>query len=347
MKIAKYLILLLFLLAGTISVFVATKDGKYSVKRSKLIDLPKETVYKYVSDRKNWDSINPWIEKNIKLIDFQNPNDTTVTQKILLHEIENNLTLKIKDTLSKKTVLQWSTEGSLSFKDKFLSIISKGAKNNFDDKFDEGLNSVNTILTREIKSFNIKFEGFVRLDTIFYIQRPLVCKTDDLPKQIKSQLPKLKRLLANANVTAKGSPFIIYHKKDTLNDIITFSVALPTEKKVYTTSESDIFNGQTNPFGAVKATLTGNYINKKEALAKINEFIKQNKLEQSPTYKVIEFIPKNILTEKSASTWVTEIYVPVRPIKVVQVKKVNTANQDSITKSIVKDILNADKNKNN
>ncbi len=345
MKIAKYLILLLLLIAGTISVFVATKDGKYSVKRSKLIDLPRETVYKYVSDRKNWDSINPWKEEKLKLIDFQNPDDTTVIQKILLNEIENNLTLKIKDTLSKKTLLEWSTDGNLSFRDKFLSIIGKGTKNNFDNRFDEGLNSVNTILTREIKSFTVKLEGFVRLDTIFYIQRPLACKTEDLPKQIKSQLPKLNQLLVNANVTAKGSPFIIYHKKDTINDIITFSVALPTEKKVYTTSESDIFNGQTNPFGAVKASLTGNYVNKKEAIAKINEFIKKNKLEQSPTYKVIEFIPKNVLTEKSASTWVTEIYIPVRPIKVVQVKKVKTVNQDSISKAIVKDILNADKNK--
>lgn len=343
MKIAKYLILLLLLIAGTISVFVATKDGKYSVKRSKLIDLPRETVYKYVSDRKNWDSINPWKEENLKLIDFQSPDDTTVTQKILLNEIENNLTLKIKDTLSKRTLLEWSTEGSMSFRDKFLSIIGKGTKNNFDNRFDNGLNSVNTILTREIKSFSVKLEGFVRLDTIFYIQRPLACKTEDLPKQIKSQLPKLKQLLVNANVTAKGSPFIIYHKKDTIHDIITFSVALPTEKKVYTTSESDIFNGQTNPFGAVKATLTGNYINKKEALSKINEFIKKNKLEQSPTYKVIEFIPKNILTEKSASTWITEIYVPVRPIKTVSVKKASKVNQDSLTKAIVKDILNAAK----
>lgn len=345
MKIAKYLVLLLLLLAGTISVFVATKDGKYSVKRSKLIDLPKETVYKYVSDRKNWDSINPWKDENLKLIDFQDTEEGIVTQKILLGEVESNLTLHIKDTLSKKTSVEWSTEGSMSFRDKFLSIIGKGSKNNFDNKFDEGLNTINTILTREIKSFNVKLEGFVRLDTIFYIQRPVACKTEDLPKQIKNQLPKLKQLLANANVTAKGSPFIIYHKKDTINDVITFSVALPTEKKVYTTSESDIFNGQTNPFGAVKATLTGNYVNKKEALAKINEFIKKNKLEQSPTYKVIEFIPKNVLTEKSASTWVTEIYIPVRPIKVVHVKKVNTVNQDSITKSIVKDILNADKNK--
>lgn len=345
MKIAKYLVLLVLLLTTTVSVFVATKDGKYSVKRSKVIDLPKETVYNYVSDRKNWDSINPWKEENLKLINFEKTDDTTVIQKIFLNEVENNLTLNIKDTLSKKTILEWSTQGNLSFRDKFLSIIGKGTKNNFDDKFDEGLNTVNTILTREIKSFTVKLEGFVRLDTIFYIQRPIACKTKDLAKQIKIQLPKLKKLLLTTNTPTKNSPFIIYHKKDTLNDIITFSVALPTEKKVYTTSESDIFNGQTNPFGAIKATLTGNYINKQEAYAKINEYIKKNKLEQSPTYKVIEFIPKNSLTEKSASTWVTEIYVPVRPIKKPVIKKVNKVNQDSLTKAIVKDILNSDKNK--
>ena len=63
MRIAKYLFLLLLLICGTVSVFVATKDGKYTVEKTKIIDVPKDIAFKYTADLKNWDSINPWMRE--------------------------------------------------------------------------------------------------------------------------------------------------------------------------------------------------------------------------------------------------------------------------------------------
>ena len=346
MKIAKYIFLLILLTSGTISVFVATKDGSYTIERKKIIDVPKNIVFKYVTDKQNWDSINPWKEEIWKINQIENPDDETLIHNITINEVINELKLSIKDTLKNKTLLSWKTEGSLSFRDKFLSIIGRGVSNDFADKFDEGLNSINNTLTREINTYNIKFDGFVKRDTIFYIQKVVAAKAEEIPQKIKYYLPKLKELIITTNTPTKGNPFIIYHQKDTLNNQYKFSVAIPTARKVYTSADSEFYTGQINPSSTVKATLTGNYNHKKEALSKIREFMAKNNLEQSDNFKEIEVISKNITTDKSASKWITEIFVPVRPIKKeVPIKKVKAVNQDSITDAIVKDILNADKNR--
>nr|WP_305069732.1 hypothetical protein [Flavobacterium covae] len=176
MKVAKYLFLLMLLLTGTIAVFVATKDGKYKIQHEKLIGVSKEIAFKYVSDRANWDSINPWKDGKIKVIQLQKVSNESISHQIVLNEAVNKLMLKFKDTLQNKTKAIWSTEGELTFKDKFLSIIGKGVQNDFEDRFESALNFVNTTLTREINSFQIKLDGFVKRDTLYYIQRPIVSK---------------------------------------------------------------------------------------------------------------------------------------------------------------------------
>ncbi len=329
MKIAKYIFLLLLLSVGTISVFVATKDGSYQIQRKKIIDVSKDIAYKYVAEDKNWDSINPWKADNWKISEIQKLNDSTITHNITINEVNHELTLTFKDTLSKKTVLTWSTKGQMDFKEKFLGLINRGTDNNFAKKFDDGLLAINNILTREINTYTIKVDGFVKRDTVFYIQRPVSCKIEEIPSKINYFLPKLNELLKITNTPSNGVPFLIYHSKDSIKNKYTFSIAVPTKKKIYTSAESDIYNGQTDPFGAIKATLTGNYNHKKEALAKIKTFIEENHLEQSDTYKEIELIPKNITTDKSASKWVTEIYIPVRPKKIVPIKP-KVAAKDSL-----------------
>jgi effector-binding domain-containing protein len=335
MRIAKYIFLLFLLIAGTLSVFVATKDGKYFIEKSKIIEVPRATVYNYIADSKNWDTLNPWKEEKNDLKTIERFENDSILQILKLNDVESNLRITLSDTL-KNTKIVWSTKGEMGFKDKFFALINRGVKNTIGEKFDKGLVTLNTILTTEINTFDIKMNGFVERDTIFYIQRPISCTTEELPKKIKSILPKLNQLLKNTNTPSDGAPFIIYHSRDTINNKITFSVAIPTKQKVFTTPESDIYTGQTNPFQAVKATLTGNYSHKKEAIRKIFAFMEANRLEQSDRHKEIEIIPVNNATEKSASKWVTEIYIPVRPKKTT-VTNVKPVKKDSITTVIDKE----------
>lgn len=264
-------------------------------------------------------------KSKIKILEtFQND---SILQQLTVNDIESELRLTFKDTL-KGTKVSWSTRGQMSFKDKFYALINKGVKNTFGDMFDKGLSSVNTILTAEINTFDIKVDGFVERDTVFYVQRPVSCKEEELSNKIKTILPQLNQLLKSTNTVINGAPFIIYHSKDSIKNTITFSVAVPTRVKVRTSSQSDVLTGQTNPFQAVKATLTGNYNHKKEAISRIFKFMEENRLEQSDRHKEIEVISKNITTDKSASKWVTEIYIPVRPKKLAI--KVRSVKNDTI-----------------
>jgi effector-binding domain-containing protein len=341
MKIAKYIFLLLLLITGTVSVFIATKDGNYTIEKRKLIDVPKEIVFNYISDVKNWDSINPWKEESSKIKSVQKINNETILQNILINDVNSELTLSFKDTLVKKTIVTWTTKGTMSFRDKFLGIINRGTHNDFAEKFEKGLTTLNTILTTEINTYNITIDGFVNRDTVFYIQRAVACKVEELPAKIKRIIPELDQLLKSTNTEKNGNPFIVYHSRDSIANKIVFSVAIPTKNKVFTSTESDIYTGQTNSFQAVKATLTGNYNHKKEAFDKIFEFMSKNRLERSDRNKIIEIIPINSLTEKSAAKWVTEIYVPVRPKKTtIRVKPVKKDTINTIIESNVKSPAN-------
>lgn len=328
MKIAKYLFLLLLLFSVTVSVFVATKDGSYSIKKKKTIDVSKDIVYKYVTDKKNWDSINPWKDENLIISKSELIPNESFSQSIILNEVANELKLELKDTLKNKTIATWSTSGKQTFKDKLFSIIGRGSKNDFEDRFEEALTFINKTLTREINTFDLKINGFAKRDTIFYIQKPVVSKKEEIPNYIKKYLPQLQQILTSTNTPTNGDPFIIYHAKDSVANKFKYSIAIPLKEKIYTSPDSDIINGQINPTGYVKATVKGNYIHLKEAYIKLLTYMSENGLEQSDKFKEIEIISKNSTTEKSASNWKTEINIPARPIKVTI--KVKAVKKDSV-----------------
>lgn len=328
MKFVKYFILLLLLLVLTISVFVATKSGNYNVNKSIVINVSKKIVYNYLADSKNWNSINPGKDQHNEIQNIIKIDTATLEQNIILDEVNTKIEVKIQDTLRNKTLVKLYTIGNLTFKDKFLSIINKGQHNNIGQKFEDYLSTANKILTTETNSFSVKIDGFVNRDTIFYIQKPIICKTDELPNKLKSVIPKLKKLLNATNTAQNGDTFLVYHEVDSVSNIVKLSVALPTKQKVFTSSESDVFTGQINPFQAVKATLIGNYIHKEKVYKQMKSYLLSNKLEISIKTKKIEYIPVNISTEKSASKWKTEIYLPVKPF--INIKKKPKIVNDSI-----------------
>ena len=59
MRILKYLILLIILIAIAITVFIGTSDGTFSVKKDYTVSLPKSTLFHYVNDYQNWEE---WLE---------------------------------------------------------------------------------------------------------------------------------------------------------------------------------------------------------------------------------------------------------------------------------------------
>jgi hypothetical protein len=338
MKIIKYLLALIILLSTSISILVTTKKGDYYQSESKIINLPKEKIYSYVSELKNWENfyqprsnfkqinfskntnqINSfinWTDKegivDIKTV-FLSKNDS-ISQVLYANNRESEMFWKLKDTLNKTKVL-WGIKGNMDFLEKLKTLTTTRLKlekqNNYN--FKEGLVSLEKAILTEVNDYKITINGFVKQDTTFYLQHAIKCKTSELPEKIKFWLPKIKKLITTTHTETKGFPFVIYHAKDSIKNTITFSIAVPTKEKIYTSPGSNIYPGQTMPLQMIKATLKGDYSHKKEAIKKINAFIKKNNLLRNEKHKDFEIIIKDITTEPLVSKWVVEICIPVKP----------------------------------
>jgi predicted transcriptional regulator YdeE len=360
MKIAKYLFLLLILLATTVSVFIATKDGRYTVQKSRIINVPKEKVYNYVLDYKNWANFD-FIKKDSALILNYSPitagiksqlswqgsttsgnikslfviENDSISQEMSYNGEASQMNWKFKDTLN-STKVTWSANGEMNFKEKCYALIYGESKIKMGILFEKGLANISNILSTETNTFKINVEGFVERDTLVYLQSLAQCNIKDLPQRIKKIVPKLKLLASNTNTKSGGSPFIVYHSRDTIANTIKFSIAIPVTKKVYTSQESDILPGQIMPFQAVKATLEGDYSHKNDLLQQVYQYMKKNKLSQNYSFKVIEILRKSIATDESPAQWVTDIYVPVKLKKAI-VKPVKRDTIPAVVNTIAKD----------
>ncbi len=364
MKIVKYLFLLILLFLITVSILVATKNGNYFVKRTKIINVPKTVVFNYISEFKNWEKFGPW-KKQDPSIQFTFPEKTSglnsyynwtgkdgegkiktifiaendsINQNMTFNGSESKTSWTFKDTL-KGTKVTWSNKGKLNFTEKLFVFALGGADKVMGKMFDEGLINLNKVLTTspEIDTYKIIVDGFVKLDTIYYIQKPLSCKVSDLPKKIKTELPIMSKFLYTTENDANGSPFIVYHPKDSLSENIIFSIAIPTKEKIYTSEGSDIVTGQIDDYQAVRAKLFGNYTHKKEAYKQLYEYMTKNKLEKTPRNKIIEIITKNIVNDKTVSNWITEICIPVRPKKATIIASIKKDTLDNVIKNNSKD----------
>ena len=64
MRILKYIFLLLLLSLVALTIFIATQKGDFTVERSHIIKAPKNTVYQFVNDLRNWEDFATWISKD-------------------------------------------------------------------------------------------------------------------------------------------------------------------------------------------------------------------------------------------------------------------------------------------
>ena len=67
MRILKYIFLLLLLTLVSLSVFVATQKGNFTVERSKIINSTKSAVFSYVNDYRNWEDFGSWMTDDTEM----------------------------------------------------------------------------------------------------------------------------------------------------------------------------------------------------------------------------------------------------------------------------------------
>lgn len=363
MRILKYILLLALLAVIGLSVYVATQDSEYKVKRSKVIKAQKSVVFSYVNDYKNWEDFGSWKDDDPNIVFtysdttigkgasyswkgnsgegktttiFEKENDS-IAQKGIFSGNDSKGYLTFKDTTG-GTKITWYSEGKLGFMAKVYATFKGGAEKMIGDTYTKTLEKLDKVISYEMNTYDIKVNGVVQKSGGYYFQQKITCKISEAPKNISIILPNMLRFFKDNNIVMTGSPFVMYSNYDVANNRTTLSVCLPMQEEIFTAEGSDYTSGKLEPFQAVKTTLKGDYSHNKEAWNKTIDYIKKNNLANT-SGKYIELYAVASAQVKNPSKWVTEIYIPIGQSIVTETEAIPEIPTEAVkTKPVVKPV---------
>ncbi|WP_348810885.1 SRPBCC family protein [Flavobacterium maritimum] len=355
MRILKYLFLLLILSLVSLSVFVATQKGNFSVERSEVINSPRSAVYNYVNDYRNWEDFSTWINNdsemkitysqktigvgsafswegkdgngNMKTL-FVKENDS-IAQKMDYDGTSSDVYWTFKDTLG-GTKVTWKTTGKMSFVFKIYTALNGGADKVIGRIYEKSLTNLDKRLDYEIKTYAVKVNGLVKKLETFYLKQTFTSKISDVTKNTRVVFPKIIEFCTQNNIELNGKPFVIYHTYDLVKGLTKLSFCVPIKQGIFTSEGSDILSGKLNSFVAVKTTLKGDYSHNKKALDKATEYFKTNHLVADPSFSHLEIYTIGKSEVKNPSKWTTEIYFPIKPKVIASKPRVITSKTEVI-----------------
>lgn len=337
MRIIKYIFLLILLASIALSVYIGTQPGSFDIQRSKVINVPQTVAYNYVDDLKNWEDWGPWSEEDKtlqytysqktkglgaayswtgkegegKLSTVKVIENDSIFQKISFEEAVPNDIIWGFQKVAKGTKITWRMKGEMNFMMKVFSFFKGGIENMMAPMFEKGLENIDTILVKELNSYNVKINGLSRKTGAYYIKQSVTCKISSMSKNMGIMFKSLTKFAKDNNITVNGAPFAIYDKYDTENGIVKFSACIPIAEQIFTSEGSDIEAGQFYSYLALKTTLKGDYSHSKEAWDKAYSEIAKHKWIENPSGKYIEVYKVGINETRRASQWITEIYIPI------------------------------------
>lgn len=345
MKIVKYVFLLLLLAVIAVTVFIATQEGKYNIKKERIIKVPKAVLYNYINDYKNWENIGILTEGDTTAIFTYSDNSSgegaqmtwkkddidgkiqtvklaandSIRQNVVFNNLNSELLWRFKDTLNstKVTVI---LKGQLSFAEKANALLQGGVNNKSESSLEKGLDNLDAFLVKELTIFNIKVnETLVTKTGAFYLGHSATTKIEDINKKAGEIFPKLHNFIKTNKIATNGSPFILYKKFDKEAGNATYLVCIPIKEEIFTAPGSEFEGGKLLPFTALKTTLKGDYSHLPEAWKAANKYIAEKPLQENTTGQYVELYSKALPKTKRPSEWVTDIYIPIGQPTVVPI----------------------------
>lgn len=333
MRILKYIFLLIVLFAVAVSVFVATQKGDYEVTQTKLVNTPRDIVFNYVNDYRNWPQWAAFDDemqaefpaitagKGASFSWEGSENDGSVTtisakenDSIVQHMDWNGLPAELywtfKDSAG-KTKVTLKVKGKIGFMPKIHAALKGGANRIMETIYDKSLAALDKTLDKEINTYKIKVDGIVGKAGTFYIYQSITSTIDNMPRNQRIMFGKLMHFFKKNKIAMNGKPFVLYKYFDESKNLTKFSVCIPVKEEMFTSPGSDVMGGELAPFRALKTTLTGDYSHLKAAWNKTFEYIDANKIEEANA-DYLELYSVGKEDGKGPSEWVTEIYIPIK-----------------------------------
>ena len=336
MRILKYIFLLLLLIMFATTVFVATQNSNFSVKRSAIINSPRTTVFNYVNDYRNWETFGSWKKEDPRMTFFYPKNtfgkgasyswkgsdgegnsktiavsdNQSIHQKLNYNSTTADVYWTFKDTVG-GTKVAWESKGTMGFGFKVYSTLQGGVEKLIGNMYERSLSNLDRTLDYELHTYHIVVKGQVQKLGCIYLKQTITSKISNVPKNLRIMIPNLISFFRKNNLEMYGKPFILYHTYDVANGITTLSVCIPMKEEIFVREGSDVAVGQLHPFQAVKTTLTGDYSHSKEAWDKTLNYMRDNHLSRNTSQDYLEIYSKSISQVPNSSQWVTALYIPI------------------------------------
>lgn len=336
MKVIKYVFLLLILATVAVAVFIATQEGKYDIKREKVINVPASTLYTYINDYRNWEHVGIlthndstaaftytdttsgpgaamfWRSPDVdgKISTLKTIVNDSILQRAIIDGQSSDIAWGFRDS-GNGTRVGVRIKGELSFRDKAYAVFQGNVKDELEQKMDKGLENLNSFLVNELGKYNVSVQGLVTKTATYYVGFPVTGKIEEIGRKSADIYPRLNAFIKENKIVVAGAPFLLYKTFEEAKGISSYVVCMPIRDEMYTMPGSDITGGKIERFTALKATLKGDYSHLKKAWDAARREVSAKGHPENTTGQYLEVYTLGLPKVKRPSQWVTDIYIPI------------------------------------
>lgn len=335
MKILKYILFLLLIVVIGLSIYIATLDANYDIKRTRIIKAPAEVIFNNINDFKNWEHWGPWKEMDSTIV-ASYPEVTSgvgasynwtgkdgsgsmqtislIPNKEIIQQINfgtrsaSEVYWDIANTEGGNAVT-WGMRGKSSFEEKIYWLTKGGIEKDMAPMYERGLELLEQEIIKEMDKHSFEIIGEIDYGGGFYLYQTTSCKIDAVHKKMDEMFPAVIKYMENNAIEASGKPFLLTHNWDEVNKTTMFSTCVPVKERIITTD--DVLTGFLNPQKTFKTIYKGSYKYSYQAWEAAYKSLSEQgftELEGSEPFEVYTVRPTD---NPNPANWITEIYIPI------------------------------------
>jgi effector-binding domain-containing protein len=334
MKALRIIFIVLIIIIGAYSIWMATIDPEYRVERSETIEASPDKIYNVVSDFKTWGEWSAWhkMDPDMEITygesssgqgatyswngEVAGAGTQTITEATPAESMKTHIAFegmgeadgawKFERIEPGVTEVTWAFTGESAF---FFRIFNLGIDEAVGNDFEQGLSNLKAYVeSLPDPSDNVEIE-MVQLESMPYygVKTELAISnmSSDFFGQSYGEIMGYLGEEAGANMLM--APMAFFWDWDEENDrtIVEPAIAVNSEKP----GTERIVKKMSYGGPALKAIHMGGYNTEAEHVA-LGNYMKENKLEWAEGAAAIEVYVTDPGTEPDTSKWITEVYYP-------------------------------------
>ena len=330
-KFLKVLLIILIVVGGGYSIWMATLPASYEVSRSLSMNAPAAVVFEQVNTVKNWENWSAWMEDDTTIVNtYEGPasgpgakwtwngeKSSTGTMELMESVPHSSLAFdmtfgksvsKVTCTFAEENGVTTATLGLAGEVGFFQRFMSKMMDVWIGPYYERGLNNIKEIVESMPKAPEVAIE-MTEVEAMPYYG----IKTEDLPMdQMNAEFfgtnyGKIMAYMGENGIEAAGAPFAIYYKWDKENQVTTLEPGVPVAEQGE--GNDEVKGGMTYAGPVLHATYTGPYAQSESVHEAISAYMRDNNITFGDiVWEVYANDPQEVPEEEL----ITEIYYAIK-----------------------------------